>query len=247
MTGRRLAGKAVLVTAAAQGIGRATAIACAAEGARVWAADINGERLAELEGVAGIERRVLDATDGTAIAAALPVIGALDGLVNAVGWVHHGTILDCGEAEWDRSFAVNVRGMYLLTRAALPGMIAKGGGSIVNISSVVSSVRAAPNRFAYAATKAAIVGFTKSIAVDFVKQGIRCNAVCPGTVASPSLEERIAAFPDPAAARAQFIARHPMGRVGRPEEIAEACVYLLSDAAAFTTGAVLVIDGGMSL
>lgn len=247
MTRQRLKGKTVLVTAAAQGIGRATALACAEEGARVWAADVNAERLADLRGTSEIECRALDATDAQAIASAAHEIGAVDVLVNAVGWVHHGTILNCSEADWDRSFNVNVRSMYLVTRAFLPGMIERGGGSIVNVASVVSSVRSAPNRFAYAATKAAVVGLSRAIAVDFVKQGIRCNVVCPGTVASPSLEERIQALPDPENARLQFIARQPMGRVGTPEEIAEVCVYLASDAAGFTTGAVLVIDGGMSL
>ncbi len=247
MKKRGLEGKAALVTAAAQGIGRATALAFAEEGARVWAADVNAERLGELGGVKGIERLTLDATDGEAVARAARRIGAIDVLVNAVGWVHHGTILDCNEKDWDRTFEVNVRSMYLVTRAFLPAMIAHGGGSIVNIASVVSSLSAAPNRFAYAASKGAVIGFTKAIAVDFVKQGIRCNAICPGTVASPSLDERIQALPDPAAARAQFIARQPMGRFGQPEEVAELCVYLASDAAAFMTGAALAIDGGMSL
>ena len=247
MARQRLDGKTVLVTAAAQGIGRATALACVAEGARVWALDVNAERLADLRRTSEMECRTLDATDGGAIASAAREIGAVDVLVNAIGWVHHGTILDCSEADWDRSFNVNVRSMYLVTRAFLPGMIERGGGSIVNVASVVSSVSAAPNRFAYAATKAAVVGLSKAIAVDFVSQGIRCNAVCPGTVASPSLEERIQALPDPVSARRQFTDRQPMGRFGAPEEVAEICVYLASDAAGFTTGAVFVIDGGMSL
>ena len=242
----RLAGKTALVTAAAQGMGRAAALAFAREGARVWATDANAAKLAELDGRPGVTTRRLDVTDGAAIAAVAGEIGALDVLFNCAGTVHHGAILDCAEKDWDLSFAVNVRGMYLTIRAFLPAMLTKGGGSIVNMASVASSIRGVPNRCAYGASKAAVIGLTKSVAADYVGRGIRCNALCPGTVETPSLEERIQAQPDPVAARAAFIARQPMGRLGTAEEIAELCVYLASDESAYMTGATLVIDGGMS-
>ena len=243
----RLAGKTALVTAAAQGMGRAAALAFAREGARVWATDVNAPKLGELDGRPGVTTRRLDVTDGAAIAAAASEIGALDVLFNCAGTVHHGAILDCAEKDWDFAFALNVRGMYLTIRAFLPAMLAKGGGSIVNMASVASSIRGVPNRCAYGASKAAVIGLTKSVAADYVGRGIRCNALCPGTVETPSLEERIQAQPDPAAARAAFIARQPMGRLGTAEEIAELCVYLASDESAYMTGATLVIDGGMTL
>jgi 2-keto-3-deoxy-L-fuconate dehydrogenase len=243
----RLEGKTALVSAAAQGIGRAIALSFASEGAQVWAIDVNAEKLAEFNGTHGTSSYVLDVTDSRDVTRAASAIGIVDILVNAVGWAHHGSILECSEKDWDRSFSVNVRSMYLMTRAFLPRMIERGNGIIINVGSVVSSLRTVPNRFVYASTKGAVIGFTKAIAVDFAGRGIRCNAVCPGTVATPSLEERIRALPDPHAARAQFVARQPMGRLGKPEEIASLCVYLASDAAAFMTGAVLVIDGGMSL
>jgi len=243
----RLAGKTALVTAAAQGMGRAAALAFAREGARVWATDVNAAKLAELDGRPGVTTRRLDVTDGAAIAAAASEIGALDVLFNCAGTVHHGAILETAEKDWDRSFALNVRGMYLTIRAFLPAMLAAGGGSIINMASVASSIRGIASRCAYGASKAAVIGLTKSVAADYVGRGIRCNALCPGTVETPSLEERIQAQPDPAAARAAFIARQPMGRLGTAEEIAELCVYLASDESAYMTGATLVIDGGMTL
>lgn len=243
----RLEGKTAVVTAAAQGIGRATAETFAAEGALVWATDINEAKLGELSAVPGIRLRRLDVTDAADVSAAARAIGAVDVLVNCAGFVHHGTVLECGESDFDFSVEINVRGAYRMIRAFLPGMLERGRGSIVNIASVASSVKGVPNRFIYGATKAAVIGMTKSLAADFVAHGIRCNAVCPGTVQSPSLEARIAALPDPIEARKAFIARQPMGRIGRPEEIAALCAYLASDEAGFVTGAEFVIDGGMSI
>lgn len=243
----RLEGKLAIVTAAAQGIGRATALAFAREGARVHAVDINAARLAELDGNDRIEVCTMDVTEKRAVSEAASTIGAVDVLVNGVGWAHQGALLDCDEADWDRTFAVNARSMYLMTRAFLPGMLAQSKGSIVNIASVVSSLKAVRNRCAYASSKGAVIGFTKAVAMDYVDSGIRCNAVCPGTVDSPSLEERITALADPEAARAEFVSRQPMGRFGKPKEVAELCVYLACDESAFMTGAVLTIDGGMSL
>jgi 2-keto-3-deoxy-L-fuconate dehydrogenase len=247
----RLAGKAAFVTAAGQGIGRATALAFAREGARVIATDINEALLAGLAREAGCATRRLDVTDGAAVAAAAKAVGTVDVLFNGAGYVHAGTILDCDEGAFDFSFDLNVRAMYRMIRAFLPAMLEGGGGSIVNMASVASSIKGAPNRFVYGATKAAVIGLTKSIAADFVGRGIRCNAICPGTVESPSLRERIAAQ---AAAsgrtidevEAAFIARQPMGRIGRTEEIAALAVYLASDESAFTTGTAQVIDGGWS-
>jgi NAD(P)-dependent dehydrogenase (short-subunit alcohol dehydrogenase family) len=243
----RLRGKTALVTAAAQGIGRACALACAREGARVLATDVNMTALDALAGTPGLERRRLDVTDDAAVAALVAEMPAPDVLVNCAGFVHHGTILECPPEEWERSFRLNVRAMYVVTRAALPRMIARGGGAIVNIASVASSIKGVPNRFVYGATKAAIIGLTKSIAIDFVKQGIRCNAICPGTVDTPSLGERIAAFPDPVQARQDFVARQPMGRLGQPEEIGDLCVYLASEESRFMTGQTVIIDGGVTL
>ena len=239
----RLKEKTCLVTAAGQGIGRATALAMAAEGARVIATDINEAALATLDGV---EIRRLDVLDGEAIRALVDEIGAPDVLFNCTGFVANGTILDCDEAEWDFSFDLNVKAMYRMIRAFLPGMLTQGGGSIVNMSSVASSVIAAPNRFVYGASKAAVIGLTKSVAADFVAQGIRCNAVCPGTVESPSLEERLKATGDYAVARAAFTARQPMGRIATAEEIAALVVHLASDESSYTTGVAHVIDGGWS-
>ncbi len=242
----RLQGKSALVTAAAQGIGRATAMAFAREGASVLATDVNRDKLAELSGVAGIEVRLLDVLDDGAInevaAAARPTL-----LVNCAGVVHGGTVLDCADEDWDSGFRLNVRSQYRMIRAFLPGMLEQGGGSIVNISSVAGPITGVANRFVYSATKAAIVGLTKSVARDFIGRGIRCNAVCPGTVDTPSLETRIQAFPDPVQARKDFIARQPMGRLGTAEEVAELCVYLASDASQFMTGQAVVIDGGWTL
>lgn len=240
----RLTGKTALVTAAGQGIGRASALAMAAEGARVFATDVNEATLATLDGV---ETFVLDVRDPASIAAAVKRVGAPDILFNCAGFVANGTILDCDEDEWAFSFDLNVTAMYRMCRAFLPGMLDRGSGNIINMSSVVSSIIAAPNRFAYGATKAAVIGLTKSIAADFVTKGIRCNAICPATVESPSLEDRLAATGDYEAARAAFVARQPMGRIGRPEEIAALVVYLASDESAYTTGTAQVIDGGWAL
>lgn len=244
----RLKGKRILVTAAAQGIGQGIARACAAEGAEVTASDINEETLtAELGGVEGIATRRLDVLDPAAIAACAAELDALDGLVNVAGHVHHGSVLESSEADWDFGFALNVTAMYRMIRAFLPGMLEKGGGAIVNLASVASSLRGLPNRCVYGASKAAVIGLTKSVAADYVGRGLRCNAICPGTVQSPSLDARIAAFDDPVAARKAFIARQPMGRLGQPEEVAALAVYLVSDESAFTTGTALVIDGGLCL
>lgn len=244
----RLAGKRALVTAAGQGIGRATALAFAAEGARVLATDIDEGALGELDAGAGaLETGVLDVTDPAAIAALAGGIEAPDVLFNCAGFVHHGTILDCTEEDWTFSMDLNVRSMYRMIRAFLPGMIARGGASIVNVSSVASSLRGLPNRFVYGTTKAAVIGLTKAVAADYIRDGIRCNCVCPGTVQSPSLEGRIAAFDDPEQARRDFIARQPLGRLGTAEEIAALVVHLASDESAYTTGTAVVIDGGVTL
>ncbi|WP_279481668.1 SDR family oxidoreductase [Aureimonas sp. SK2] len=240
----RLAGQRAVVTAAAQGIGRATALAFAREGAEVIASDINEEKLAELGSESGITVRRLDVRDGAAVAAFAREVGRADILFNCAGFVHAGTILDCTEEEFDFAFDLNVRSMFRMVRAFLPAMIEGGGGSIVNIASVASSVIAAPNRFVYGASKAAVIGLTKSVAADFVGQGIRANAICPGTVESPSLEDRMRATGDLEAARAAFAARQPMGRLGKPEEIAALAVYLASRESGFVTGQAISIDGG---
>ena len=247
MTTGRLRGKSVLVTAAAQGIGRATAELLAAEGARVWATDINVAKLAEIEGRPGLLTRHLDVTDAAAVTRAVEEIGPVDVLINCAGFVHAGTILECTEQDYDFSFDLNVRSAYRMIRACLPGMLEQGHGVIINMSSVASSLSGVPNRFVYGATKAALLGITKSVAVDFVARGIRCNAICPGTVQTPSLDERINALPNPGEARKAFISRQPMGRIGRPEEIAALCLYLASDESAYVTGQEFVIDGGMTL
>ena len=243
----RLTGKTAFVTAAAQGIGRASALAFANEGARVTATDISEEKLAELAGVAGIETRLLDVTDPAAIEAAARDVSAPDVLFNCAGFVHHGTVLSTGEDEWRFSMTLNVDSMYRMIRAFLPGMIERGGGSIINMSSVASSIRGLPNRFVYGTTKAAVIGLTKSVAADYIRDGIRCNCICPGTVETPSLEDRIAAFDDPVQARRDFIARQPMGRIGTAEEIASIAIWLASDESAYATGTAIVIDGGVSL
>jgi len=244
----RLQGKTAFITAAGQGIGRATALAFAREGAQVAAADLNPQSLAGLEGCAAI---TLDVTDAAAVACAVEAAGPVDILFNGAGFVHAGTILDCDEQAWDFSFDLNVRAMYRLIRAFLPGMLARGGGSIINMASAASSVKGVPNRFVYGTTKAAVIGLTKSVAADFVGQGIRCNAICPGTVESPSLRQRIAeqaraSDQSEQAVEAAFVARQPMGRIGRAEEIAALALYLASDESAFTTGTAQVIDGGWS-
>jgi 2-keto-3-deoxy-L-fuconate dehydrogenase len=246
MTGR-LAGKTAFITAAGQGIGRGAALAFAREGAKVWATDVNAKALAEIEGKEGIRTRVLDVTDEAAIAKTAAEVGPVDVLFNCAGFVHHGTILECTPKDWDFSFNLNVKSMYLVTRAFLPGMLARGRGSIINMSSIASSVKGLPNRFVYGATKAAVVGLTKAIAADYVKQGIRCNCIGPGTVDTPSLQGRIAAFADPVQARKDFIARQPMGRLGTVEDITGILVFLASDESQFATGNMYSIDGGMTI
>jgi len=238
----RLAGKTCLVTAAGQGIGRATAERFADEGARVIATDINAGTLATL---AGMETRRLDVTDASAVSVFFAEFPDFDVVFNCAGYVHQGTILDCTDVDWNFSWDLNVTAMYRVCKAALPAMLRRGRGSIVNMASVASSIKGVPNRFAYGATKAAVIGLTRSIAADFVAQGVRCNAICPGTVATPSLGERMAALPgDPEAVRQSFVARQLMGRLGEPGEIAELALYLASDESAFTTGGIHVIDGG---
>jgi 2-keto-3-deoxy-L-fuconate dehydrogenase len=244
----RLAGKTALVTAAGQGIGRATAIAFADEGAVVWATDVNETALKTLnDDRPGIRTRRLDVLESHDIDNLAAELGTVEVLMNCAGFVHHGTILDCAEKDWDFSFDVNVKSMYRTCRAFLPAMLHAGRGSIVNVSSAASSVRAVPNRFVYGSTKAAVIGLTKAIAADFIRQGIRCNAICPGTVQSPSLEQRLAAQGDAEKARDAFIARQPIGRFGRPEEVAALAVYLGSDESSFTTGQIHIIDGGFTL
>ena len=245
---KRLEGKVVLITAAGQGIGRATALSFAREGAKVWATDINEAALESLKKEdSTIDIRALDVRSGSAIEAIAAETGPVDVLFNCVGYVHQGSILDCAEETWDFSFDLNVSSMYRTCRAYLPGMLANGKGSIINMSSIVSSLKGAPNRFAYATTKAAVIGLTKAIAADFVQSGIRCNAICPGTVETPSLGERMASTGNEEAARATFIARQPMGRLGKAEEIASAALYLASEESAFTTGQIIVVDGGWSI
>ncbi|KIC37125.1 oxidoreductase [Ruegeria sp. ANG-R] len=239
-----LSGKTALITAAGQGIGRASAEAFARAGARVFASDINDAALKELDQISGITAVKLDATDAANIAAVLNETGPLDVLFNCAGFVHAGSILDCPEEDWDFAFSLNAKAQYRLCKAALPAMLANGGGSIINMSSVASSIKGVPNRFAYCASKAAVIGLTKSIAADFVAQGIRCNAICPGTVDSPSLHDRLRATGDYEQAMKDFIARQPMGRVGDADEIAALALYLASDASGFTTGQTHIIDGG---
>jgi len=245
----RLAGKRCFVTAAGQGIGRAAALAFAREGAEVFATDRDAAKLAGLGG--GIAARALDVLDAAAVDAAAREAGPADVLFNCAGHVHQNTVLTCAEEDWDFGFALNVRAMWRVTRAFLPGMLERGRGSIVNMSSACSSVKGAPNRFLYGTTKAAVIGMTKSIATEYVAQGIRCNAVCPGTVDTPSLGERIAANAAAAgtieAARAAFVARQAMGRLATAEEIAALVLYLASDESAFVTGQAIVIDGGWTL
>lgn len=240
---KRLEGKVALVSAAAQGIGRAAAELFAAEGARVIATDINVQLLSELQ---GCELRELNVLDQAQIQALADELGGIDILFNCAGFVHSGTILECDEKAWQFSFDLNVSSMYRMIRTFLPGMLARGGGSIINMSSVASSIKGAPNRFAYGMTKAAVIGLTKAIAADFVTQGIRCNAICPGTVQTPSLEARLHATGDYETALKNFVARQPMGRLGTAREMAELALYLASDASAFTTGTINVIDGGWS-
>jgi 2-keto-3-deoxy-L-fuconate dehydrogenase len=247
----RLSGKTALLTAAGQGIGRAIAEAFVREGARVVATDINAALLDQLAADIGCETAVLDVRDPAAITALAQRVGTVDVLVNAAGYVHAGSILDCDEAAFDFSVDLNVRAMYRMMRATIPGMLAQGRGSIINVASVASSIKGAPNRFVYGATKAAVIGMTKAVAADYVARGVRCNAICPGTVESPSLRERIAAQAaasgqTEAQVEALFISRQPMGRLGTTAEIGALAVYLASDESGFTTGTAQVIDGGWS-
>ncbi|WP_308366314.1 MULTISPECIES: SDR family oxidoreductase [unclassified Microbulbifer] len=243
--GQRLLGKTAVITAAAAGIGRACVEAYVAEGATVWAADINEQALEQLQSaLPAVRVKVLDVMKGDDIRAFADEVGAIDILFNCAGFVHNGSILDCDEQDWDFSSNLNVKSCYQMIRAFLPSMIDNGGGSIINMASIASSLKAVPNRFAYSTTKAAVIGLSKSIACDFVKQGIRCNAVCPGTVDTPSLQARLNAFDDPVQARKDFENRQPMGRLARAEEIAALLVYLGSDESSYTTGVAHVIDGG---
>lgn len=245
----RLAGKTAFITAAAQGIGRATALAFANEGADVIATDLNAEKLADLGG--GMRTHALDATDGKAVAATIAAAGPIDILFNCAGYVHQGSLLDATDEEWDFAWALNVRSMTHTIRAVLPGMMQRGSGSIINISSGASSIKGAPGRCIYGTTKAAVIGLTKSVAADTVKSGVRCNAICPGTIETPSLQDRIAANATAAggleASRAAFIARQAMGRLGTADEIASMAVYLAGDESRFVTGTAMVIDGGWTL
>jgi 2-keto-3-deoxy-L-fuconate dehydrogenase len=243
----RLAGKVAFITAAGQGMGQAAALAFAREGARVWATDINGPALKAIDGKDGVRTRVLDVTNEEAVAKAGKEVGDVDVLFNCAGIVHHGSILDASVKDWDQAFAVNVRSMFLVSRAFLPGMLKKQRGSIINMASVASSIRGLPNRCVYGASKAAVIGLTKSIAADYVGKGVRCNAVCPGTVDTPSLQQRINAFADPVQARKDFVARQPMGRLGTVDDITGLLVFLASDESLFATGNAYSIDGGMTI
>ena len=246
--GKRLEGKNVIVTAAGQGIGKATAITFHNEGANVTATDINDKTLADLsKEYPKIKVQNLDSTNNNAINNFVKEINNIDVLFNAVGFVHHGTILDCEEKDWDFSFNTNIKSMYFMCKAVLPKMLEKNGGSIINVASVASSIKGLPNRFVYGASKAAIIGLTKSIASDFVKQKIRCNAIAPGTVFTPSWEDRVKQSPDPVKAKKDFIARQPMERLGTAQEIADFAIYLASDESTFTTGNIFSVDGGMTI
>ncbi|MBO9400346.1 SDR family oxidoreductase [Shimia sp. R9_3] len=243
----RLAGKTALITAAGQGIGRATTELFVAEGAQVIASDINDASLAELAQIDGVTALKLDVTDGAAVAKAAADLPALDVLFNCAGYVAGGTILECSEKDWDFSFDLNVKAMYRLIQLTLPAMLENGGGSIINMSSVASSMKGVPNRFAYCASKGAVLGLTKAVAADYVAQGIRCNAICPGTVDSPSLHDRLRATGDYEQAMNDFIARQPMGRIGTADEIAELALYLASEASKYTSGQPFAIDGGWTI
>ena len=237
-----------MVTAGAAGIGRASALAFAREGADVWATDINAEALDLLHAESPQIRCLpLDVTDSTAVRSLVNKIGHVDVLFNCAGFVHNGDILACAEPDWDFSFDLNVKSCYRTIRAVLPGMLRNGGGSIINMSSVASSIKGVPNRFVYGATKAAVIGLTRAIAADYVRQGIRCNAICPGTVDTPSLQQRFNAFPDPARARKDFKNRQAMGRLGSADEIAALALYLASDESSYTTGVAHIIDGGWTI
>ena len=243
----RLEGKTALVTAAGQGIGHASALALAAEGARVWATDVNAQLLESYQGVANITALPLDVLDKAAIQKLVDGLPPLDVLFNCAGFVHGGTVLEATDDELDFAFRLNVRSQFWMIRAVLPGMQAKNSGSIINMASVCSSIKGLPSRFVYGTTKAAVLGLTKSVAADYVAQGIRCNAICPGTVDTPSLQDRINANPDPVEARKNFIARQPLGRLAQAHEIAPLVVFLASDESAFVTGQAYSIDGGITI
>ena len=245
MTGR-LDGKKIIVTAAAQGIGRACVEAFQTEGATVIATDINKTELAGLKHLPNIETRMLNVLNRDEISKIAEELGTVNVLFNCAGFVHHGSILNCDETEWDFSFELNVKAQYRMIRAFLPGMLSNGGGSIINMASVCSSVKGIVQRAVYGASKAAVIGLTKSVSADYLRDGIRCNCICPGTVQSPSLDERINAFDDPVQARKDFIARQPLGRLGNATEIAAIAVYLASDESAYTTGQPFIIDGGIT-
>ena len=249
--GDRLKGKLAVCTAAGAGIGRATAMAFAREGARVIATDVNEALLGDLKGAGIAECARLDVLDAQAVEALAKRLGSVDVLFNAAGFVHHGTVLECPDKDWDFSFDLNVKSMHRTIKAFLPGMLAKGGGSIINIASAVGAGKAAPNRYAYGATKAAVVGLTKAVAMDFIGKGIRCNCICPGTIQTPSLDQRVNALGSLVGsvdkARRMFIERQPMGRLGTAEEMAHVAVYLASDESAYTTGSAIVSDGGFTL
>ncbi len=241
----RLQGKICVVTAAGQGMGRSSVEAFQREGARVHASDIDEKKLADLAKLPNVTCQALDVTNPAAVEGYAKAVGAVDVLFNVAGVVHNGSILECSEADFDFAMTLNVRSMYRMIRAFLPGMLAKGGGAVINMASVASSVKGIPNRFIYGTSKAAVIGLTKSVAADFVGKGIRCSAICPGTVQTPSLDERINANADAVAARKAFIARQPMGRLGTPEEMAALAVFLASDEAAFATGQAYIVDGGL--
>ena len=246
--GKRLENKNIVVTAAGQGIGRATAIAFNNEGANVYATDINEKTLKSLnKEYQNIKVKKLDSTDKSAVEEFSKSLDKIDVLFNAVGFVHHGSILECDEKDWDFSFNVNIKSMYFMIKSLIPKMIKQKKGNIINVASIASSIRGLPNRFVYGSSKAAIIGLTKSIAADFIKDNIRCNAIAPGTVHTPSWEDRVKAFKDPVQAKKDFIARQPMGRLGTPKEIADLAVYLASDESNFVTGVTHAIDGGMSI
>lgn len=243
----RLTGKTALITAAGQGIGYASAIAMAKEGATVWATDVNPALLEKFKGVANVHTAALDVTDNQAIQTVTAKIPSIDVLFNCAGFVHAGTVMEATDEDWQFAFDLNVRSQFWMIRAVLPKMLANKKGSIINMASIASSVRGLPNRFVYGASKAAVIGLTKAVAADYVTQGIRCNAVCPGTVDTPSLQDRINAYADPAEARKNFVARQPMGRLATAEEIAPVVTFLASDESSFSTGNVYSVDGGMTI